>query len=724
MNAIDVQNSIRLKVLSAEAKDVGRGIVRMDPADMARLGLRTGDYVLLRDQGTAVGRVIPAFRNERGQNAVQLDGLLRAAAGVAVDGWVSVTRTDVVSATRVVLEPLAAKASERDHDYIKALLEDYPIVQDSRVRATLFGNESLEFKVKELIPAKPAKIDAATQIDFASAGTDSGAKRSSYEDIGGIRTQMRRIREMIELPLKFPEVFESLGIDAPRGILLYGPPGCGKTLIARTIANEVAASFFNISGPEIIHKFYGESEAHLRKIFEEAAKKGPSIIFLDEIDAIAPHRENAAGDVERRVVAQLLTLMDGMNKRENVIVIGATNLPNSIDPALRRPGRFDREIEIPIPDRFDRLQILEIHSRGIPTTDDLDLNTLANMTHGYVGADLAALCREAAMVCVRRVTGELDFSQARIPYDQLAKLRVSMSDFLAAFQSITPSAIREVFVEVPNVRWDDVGGHEDIKQQLKEAVVWPLKYEKLFKRAAVSPSKGLLLVGPPGVGKTMLAKALATESGVNFISVKGPELLNKFIGESEKGVRDLFRRARQASPCIVFFDEIDGLLAARQAASGDSGVAGRVLSQFLTEMDGVEELSGVFVLGATNRIDMMDPALCRYGRFGTTIQLGLPDNDSRAEIINVHARNRPLERGVELSWLVEESEGMSGADLAAVMAASAINAIRRVVMKVDPSAMETGREADKCSEELTLRIAESDIKSAFADFQRSKISKN
>ena len=720
MNAIDIQNGIRLKVVSADAKDVGRGIVRMDPADMTRLGVRTGDHVLLRDQGVAVGRVIPAYRNDRGQNSVQLDGLLRTAAGVAVDVWFSVSKTEVVPVARVVLEPLGAKASERDHDYIKALLEDYPIVENSRVRATLFGNEPLEFKVKESTPNKPGKIVASTDIFFASSGAENNAKRSSYEDIGGIRTQMRRIREMIELPLKYPEVFESLGIDAPRGILLYGPPGCGKTLIARTIANEAAANFFNISGPEIIHKFYGESEAHLRKIFEEAAKKGPSIIFLDEIDAIAPHRENAAGDVERRVVAQLLTLMDGMNKRENVIVIGATNLPNSIDPALRRPGRFDREIEIPIPDRNDRLQILEIHSRGIPTTEDLDLSVLANMTHGYVGADLAALCREAAMVCVRRVTDEMDFSQPRIPYDQLARLRVSMSDFSTAFQSITPSAIREVFVEVPNVRWQDVGGHEEIKQQLREAVVWPLKYEKLFQHAAVTPSKGLLLVGPPGVGKTMLAKALATESGVNFISVKGPELLNKFIGESEKGVRDLFRRARQASPCIIFFDEIDGLLAARQASSGDSGVAGRVLSQFLTEMDGIEELSGVFVLGATNRVDMMDPALCRYGRFGTTIQLGLPDQASRAAIIEVHSRNRPLEPNLDLTWLIEASEGMSGADLAAVLAGSAINAIRKLVATLEKPELA----ADRNETTNAVCISDSDVRDAFAEFQRTSLRKD
>lgn len=683
MNAIDTQNGIRLKVVEADAADVGRGIARLDPADMARMSVRTGDHILVRDSGCSIARVLPAFKDHRGQQTIALDGLLRQSSGIAVDGWITACAVQVVAAKKVVLRPLGARPSQRDLGYVHALLEDYPIVEGARIRATLFGSDSLDFEVQSLEPNQPARIDAKTTIEFAELGAEANQKRSSYEDVGGIRTQMRRIREMIELPLKFPELFESLGVDPPRGILLYGPPGCGKTLIARTIANEAAANFYTISGPEVIHKFYGESEAHLRKIFEEAGKNGPSIIFLDEIDAIAPHRESAAGDVERRVVAQLLALMDGLNRRENIIVIAATNLPNSIDPALRRPGRFDREIEIPIPDRNDRRHILDIHTRGIPLMADVDLNQLANITHGYVGADLESLCREAAMVCLRRVMEELDFSQPRISYQQLSKLQVSMEDFLTGFEAVTPSAIREVFVEVPNVRWQDVGGHDEIKQQLCEAVVWPIKYEHYFQEAGVKPAKGLLLAGPPGVGKTMLAKALATESGVNFISVKGPELITKFVGDSEKGVRDLFRKARQASPCIIFLDEIDGLLATRQASSGDSGVAGRVLSQFLTEMDGIEELQGVFVLGATNRPEMVDPALRRFGRLETTIQLGLPDQVARAAIIEVHCRNKPISDDCDLEWLASESEGMSGADLAAIISMAARRAIRRSIATLD-----------------------------------------
>lgn len=707
MNAIDSQNGIRLKVIGSEAGDVGRGIARLDPADLARLKVRVGDYILIRESRCAIAKVMPAFKQHRGEQTIQLDGLLRKSSGAAIDGWITVCATRVTNAKSVTLKPLGARPAQRDLGYIQALLEDYPVVDGSRIRATLFGNDYLDFQVVGLEPDTPSRIDANTKLSFANFGDDVSETRSSYEDIGGIRTQMRRIREMIELPLKFPELFESLGVDPPRGILLYGPPGCGKTLIARTIASEAAANFFTISGPEVIHKYYGESEAHLRKVFEEAAKQGPSIIFLDEIDAIAPHRENAAGDVERRVVAQLLALMDGLNRRENVIVIAATNLPNAIDPALRRPGRFDREIEIPIPDRHDRRHILEIHTRGIPVTGDVDLDHLANMTHGYVGADLESLCREAAMVCLRRVMEEIDFSQQRIPYDQLAKLNVSMDDFLIGFEAVTPSAIREVFVEVPNVRWKDVGGLEDIKQKLCEAVVWPLKYEKYFENAGVRPAKGLLLAGPPGVGKTMLAKALATESGVNFISVKGPELITKFVGDSEKGVREIFRKARQASPCIIFFDEIDGLLAARQTATNDSGVASRVLSQFLTEMDGIEELQGVFVLGATNRPDMVDPALRRFGRLETTIQMGLPGVEARKAIIEVHSRNKPFADNCEIEWLAVESEGLSGADLAAVISSAARRAIRRCIDRSEDAAVDDQR----------LEIVTLDLRESFSELQ-------
>jgi transitional endoplasmic reticulum ATPase len=501
----------------------------------------------------------------------------------------------------------------------------------------------------------------------------------SYEDIGGLKSQLQRIREMIELPLRYPEVFQTLGIDAPKGVLLHGPPGCGKTLIARAIAHETEANFFAVSGPEIIHKFYGESEAHLRKIFEEAGRKGPSIVFLDEIDAIAPQREKVVGDVEKRVVAQLLALMDGLTRRQNVVVIAATNIPNALDPALRRPGRFDREITIPIPDRNGRLEILEIHSRGMPLAEDVNMPRLAEITHGFVGADLEALCREAAMICLRRIMPNIDFAMNHIPYEQLTELEVHMDDFLAALREVEPSAIREVFVEIPDVRWQDVGGLEAVKQRLIEAVEWPLKYSQLFKQAGTRPPKGILVTGPPGCGKTLLAKAVATESRVNFISVKGPALLSKYVGESEKGVREVFHKARLAAPCIIFFDEIDALVPMRSSGSSDSHVAERVLSQFLAELDGIEELKGVVVLGATNRPDMLDPAVLRPGRFDALVEIPVPEEMDRREIFAVHLRGKPLAKGISPADLAGRSEGFSGADIASVCNQAALCAVRRAV---------------------------------------------
>ncbi len=675
----DQGTTIQLRVVEAASRDVGRGLVRIDPADLARLGARPGDVVLVRGKKTSVGKLMPAQRSERGQACVHLDGLLRESSGAGLNEPVELELAQAQTAEHVTLRPRKIRPIERDLDYIASLIDGIPAMVGSSLRATLFGNESIDFDVEKTTPAGPVIIGPATQLKIEQCANEAVGRSPSYEDVGGAKAQLQRIREMIELPLRFPEVFERLGVTAPRGVLLYGPPGCGKTLIARAIAHETDARFFVISGPEIIHKHYGESEAHLRKIFQEASKQAPSIIFLDEIDSIAPKRENAAGDVERRVVAQLLTLMDGLKQRDNVIVIAATNLPNSIDPALRRPGRFDREIEITIPDRSERLHILEIHSRGMPLADDVELSHLANITHGYVGADLESLCREAAMACLRKLLDTFDFTQSRVPYSQLAALRVTMADFQQAFQSVEPSAIREVFVEVPNVTWDDIGGLDEVKQQIREAISWPIKYESLFERARVRPARGILLAGPPGVGKTLMAKAAAHESGVNFISIKGPELLSKFVGESEKALRDIFSKARQAAPCLMFFDEIDGLCATRNAASSDSGVAGRVLSQFLAEMDGIEELTGVFVLAATNRADMVDPALRRFGRFEQTIQVPLPDPTSRRRILEVHLQHRPLAEEIDLDALALSTDGLSGADLAAICSLAARNSIRRAV---------------------------------------------
>ena len=673
---------MKLRVVEASSRDVGRGLLRLDPIDMHSLGIRSGDIVSIAGSRSAVGKAMPAHKDSRGQSRVSMDGVLRETVGCGIDDLVEIQKTEALEAEQITLRPRKIRPIERDLDYIASLIDGLPVQKGSVIRAILFGSESIDFDVQSVVPEGTVMIAPNTKLVIEQCNAEQSHRPPSYEDVGGAKAQLQRIREMIELPLKFPEVFERLGVNAPRGVLLYGPPGCGKTLIARAIAHETDAKFFVISGPEVIHKHYGESEAHLRKIFEQASKQAPSIIFLDEIDAIAPKRENAAGDVERRVVAQLLTLMDGLNQRENVIVIAATNLPNSIDAALRRPGRFDREIEITIPDRSERLHILEIHTRGMPLEDDVDLRHLASITHGFVGADLEALCREAAMVCLRKLLDRIDFTQKRIPYGQLASLRVKMSEFVQAFQSVEPSAIREVFVEVPNVQWEDVGGLEHIKQKIREAITWPLKYESLFTQAKVRPPRGILLAGPPGVGKTLIAKAAATESQVNFISVKGPELLSKFVGESEKAIREIFSKARQAAPCLMFFDEIDGLCSTRRSGVQESGVAGRVLSQFLAEMDGIEDLNGVFVLAASNRPDMVDPALRRFGRFEQTIEIGLPDLASRKAILQVHLQNRPLAEPLDLDDLALRSEGFSGADIASFCSMAARSSIRRAVSQL------------------------------------------
>ncbi len=671
--------SRKLKISEALSKDVGRAYARMDPGDLEKLGASIGDIVEITGKRTTVCKAMPAYMDMRGQSRVQLDGLSRQNAKAKVDENVSVKKVTCRPAERVVLMPTNVTPSERDIKYIGGLLDGLPIVEGDLIRATLFGSRSADFQIGAATPRSPVIIVPTTQLVIGKAQEGERTRTLSYEDIGGLKSQVHRIREMIELPLRYPEVFERLGIDAPKGVLLHGPPGCGKTLIARSIANETEANFFTVSGPEIIHKFYGESEAHLRKIFAEASQKGPSIVFLDEIDAIAPKREKVVGDVEKRVVAQLLALMDGLNRRQNLIVIAATNIPNALDPALRRPGRFDREIAIPIPDQPGRLEILEIHSRGMPLSSDVDMDHLAGMTHGFVGADLEALCREAAMICLRRIMPDIDFAMAGIPYEQLSKLEIHMNDFVTALKDVEPSAIREVFVDVPDVKWEDVGGHGKIKTRLIEAVEWPLQYPEVFVQAGTKPPKGILLAGPPGCGKTLLAKAIANESKVNFISVKGPALLSKFVGESEEGVREVFRKARQASPCIVFFDEIDALVPTRSGGSTDSHVGERVLSQFLAEFDGIEELSGVLVLGATNRLDMLDPAVIRPGRFDEIIEMTIPEETDRAEIYRVHLRNKPLGKGIDPAELAKKSEGFSGAEIAAVCNKAALAAVRRAV---------------------------------------------
>jgi transitional endoplasmic reticulum ATPase len=671
---------LKLKVTEALNKDVGRAYARMGPEDLGKIKVAIGDLVEVAGKRKTVCKAMPAYKELRGRSRIQLDGISRENAGAGLDDFVQVRKIACRPGERVVLTPITITPADRDLKYIGSLLDGLPVLEGDRIRATLFGSRTADFQVEALTPRGPVLINPTTTLVIGKAGAPEPRRAAvSYEDVGGLKPQLQRIREMIELPLRYPELFQRLGIDAPKGVLLHGPPGGGKTLIARTIAHETEANFFSVSGPEVVHKFYGESEAHLRKIFEEAGRKGPSIIFMDEIDAIAPRREQVVGDVEKRVVAQLLALMDGLTKRQNVIVIAATNIPNALDPALRRPGRFDREIAIPIPDRHGRQEILEIHSRGMPLAADVDMGHLAEITHGFVGADLEALCREAAMICLRRLMPDIDYGLATIPYEQLPQLEVHMDDFLGALREVEPSAIREVFVEVPVVRWEDVGGLQAVKERLQEAVEWPLKYGHLFKKAGIKPPKGILLSGPPGCGKTLIAKAIANESRVNFLAVKGPALMSKYVGESERGVREMFKTARQAAPCIIFLDETEALLPARGVGGADSHVSERVLSQFLAEMDGIEELKGVLVLGATNRLDLMDPAVLRPGRFDEIVEIPPPDAQDRQEIFSVHLRGKPLAKDISVETLAAGTEGLSGAEIASVCNKAALAAVRRGV---------------------------------------------
>jgi transitional endoplasmic reticulum ATPase len=675
-----VNKVLTLKVAEAGSKDVGRGIVRLDPADFRRIGVEVGDVIAVEGKRQTVAKVLPAFMEDRGKDLIRVDGITRDNAKVGIDEKVVIRKTEFKPAEKVVMAPLTVMRSY-DARYIGSLLEGLPLVEGDIVRTRFLGTRTQDFKVVSTKPSGVVVVHPKT-VTTIQEKKEAGEARSriSYEDIGGLGKEIRRIREMIELPLKYPQVFERLGIDAPKGVLLHGPPGCGKTLIARAVANETDAHFGHLSGPEIMQKFYGQSEANLRRIFEEATSRAPSIIFLDEIDAIAPKREEMGGEkqVEKRVVAQLLALMDGLSSRGQVIVIGATNIPNVLDPALRRPGRFDREIEIGIPDKNGRLQILDVHTRGMPLADDVDLVRLSEITHGFVGADLEALCREAAMATLRKIFPSIDFELEEIPYETLTKLQVTNGDFIEALKEVEPSAIREVFTEVPDVKWSDVGGLADVKRVLKETIEWPLKYAELFEYANTSPSKGILLYGPPGTGKTLLAKAVASESEVNFISIKGPELLSKWVGESERGIREIFKKAKQASPCIIFFDEIDSVVP-RRGSEAASHVVDRVISQFLTELDGIEELKGIVVLAATNRLDIVDQALLRAGRFDFHLELPIPDEETRREIFKVHTGGKPLAKDVALDALAVATDGLVGADIELICRKAAMAAIREFI---------------------------------------------
>jgi transitional endoplasmic reticulum ATPase len=665
---------VQLKVLEAYTRDVGRGVARIDYDAMDALDASTGDVIEIKGKRRTVAKCLPLYPSDEGRGIVRIDGLIRNNAGVAIGDVVVVKKVKAPPAEKVVVAPLEA-VPPIDERYLADALESVPVTKGDNIMIPYFGGR-LTFQVVGVSPVADAALITQRTVFVISEKGESlrGVPQVTYEDIGGLKDEIQKVREMIELPLRHPEIFEKLGVEAPKGILLYGPPGTGKTLLAKAVATESNAHFIPISGPEIMSKFYGESEARLREIFKEAKEKAPTIVFIDEIDSIAPKREEVTGEVERRVVSQLLSLMDGLEARGKVIVIAATNRPNAIDPALRRPGRFDREIEIKVPAKAGRLEILQIHTRHMPlalgeekhgsTVDKIvDIEKLAAVTHGFVGADLEYLCKEAAMKTLRRNLPEIKLEEDRLSPETLDRLIVTMQDFEDALRDVMPSAMREVYLETPDVKWSDIGGLESVKKELQEAVEWPLKYGDLYDKIGYTMPKGIMLYGPSGTGKTLLAKAVATESEANFISVRGPELLSKWVGESERGIREVFRRARQASPCVIFFDEIDALAPTR-GLGGDSMVTERVVSQLLTELDGVQSLQGVVVLAATNRIDIVDTALLRAGRFDKLIQIPLPDKGARKETLKIHMKGIPTAKDVDLDKIVDMTEGLSGADMA------------------------------------------------------------
>ncbi len=673
-------NEIVVKVAEARSRDVGRGIARIDPVIFEKMNLMPGDAILIEGKKRTAAMVMRGYPEDEGTGIIRIDGYTRRNAGVGIDDKVKIKKVTTIPAQQVTFAPTQPLRIMGGEEYLKNLLEGRVITRGDVITINVMGN-TIDLVATSVKPVKDvALITQSTEIKLSEkpAKEAAGIPMVTYEDIGGLKEEIRKIREMVELPLRHPELFERLGIEPPKGVLLYGPPGTGKTLLAKAVANEANAHFIYLSGPEIMSKYYGQSEENLREIFKEAQENAPSIIFIDEIDSIAPKRDEVTGEVERRVVAQLLALMDGLESRGKVVVIGATNRPNALDPALRRPGRFDREIEIGIPDKNARREILEIHTRGVPLADDVNLDKLADMTHGYVGADLAALVKEAAMRALRRIMPEIDVEMEKIPREILEKLVITWEDFMDAYREMQPSTMREVLIEKPNVHWDDIGGLEDVKQELREVVEWPLKYRKLFAHMKVKIPKGILLYGPPGTGKTLLAKAVATESEANFISVKGPEFLSKWVGESERAVREVFRKARQAAPAVIFIDEIDAVAPMRGKDIG-SHVTERVVSQILTEMDGLEELHNVTVIAATNRPDILDPALLRPGRFDRLIYVPVPDKEARKEIFRIHLRGRPLSEDVDIEKLAEKTEGYTGADIEAVCNEATILALREYI---------------------------------------------
>lgn len=673
-----MEKEIKLKVAEAMHNDVGRGIVRISSDAAKNLGLSTGDVVEITGTKTTVAKLWQAHPQDEGLDIIRMDGILRQNSVSSLGDKVTVKKAKVSDAKQITIAPTRHEISFGGDfgNYVKQkILMGRPLTQGDNFIITVLG-QSISFTVTQSKPKGAIQVNEHTIIDIKSTPqkVSSGAPAVRYEDIGGLRDEIARVRELIELPMKHPELFEKLGIQPPKGVLLYGPPGTGKTLLAKAVASETNCHFIPIAGPEIMDKFYGESERKLRDIFDEAQENAPSIIFIDEVDSIAPKREETKGEVERRVVAQLLALMDGLMARGNVIVIAATNREDALDPALRRPGRFDREIEIGVPDKKGRKEVLQIHTRGMPLKDDVDLDEIASVTHGFVGADLSAIAREAAMSALRGILPKIDLEKDEIPVDVLETLNVNRKDFTEALKVIEPSALREVLVEIPDVKWDDIGGLSDVKNNIKEMIEWPLKHPESYRKVGITPPKGVLLFGPPGCGKTLLAKAIASESEANFIAVKGPELLSKWVGESEKGIREVFKKARQTAPTIILFDEIDAIAPRRGMHSG-SHVTETVVNQLLTELDGIESLDNVMIVATTNRHDMLDPSIIRPGRIDAMLLVPAPDLGARLEVLKIHTKDMPL-KDVNLEDIAKRCENFSGADLEGVCREAGLNALR------------------------------------------------
>ncbi|TLX77412.1 MAG: CDC48 family AAA ATPase [Thaumarchaeota archaeon] len=681
-------NEIILKIAEISQRHVGKGIALVDPKIVEDNNWETGQILEIIGNRKSHVKLWAGSTEDYGTGIIKIDGLTRHNIGAGINDKVTIKKVDAKEAEQIVLSPIEKLSEEGLQEYMQTNYDGHVLTNGDTLIATTHLGGKTQLIVTSTTPAsKPVIITEHTKFKLGSMtkAIDQSIPRITYDDLGGLKKEVQKIREMVELPMRHPELFEKLGVEAPKGVLLYGPPGTGKTLLAKAVAGETNSHFISLSGPEIIGKYYGESEERLREIFKQAEEGAPSIIFIDEIDSIAPKREEVTGEVEKRVVSQLLTLMDGMKSRGKVVVIAATNRPDSLDPAIRRPGRFDREIEIGIPDEEGRKEILDIHTRGMPLNDKVNLDQIAKVTHGFVGADLEILAKEAAMRSLRRILPELDLEEEKIPAKILQKIVITDEDFRDALKEVKPSALREVLVQIPNVTWDDVGGLESLKEELLESVEWPLKHKEAFEHTGVTPPKGILLYGPPGTGKTLIAKAVAHTTESNFISIKGPELLSKWVGESEKGVREVFRKARQAAPCIIFLDKIDAIAPARSSGSSDSHVTERVVSQILTEIDGLEELHNVLVIGATNRVDIVDSALLRPGRFDRIIEVPLPDSKGRENIFKIHTKKKPLAEDVNLTKLVEMTEGFSGADIEGLCNRAAMTAIKRYVNSKEKS---------------------------------------